>query len=127
VFYDAARVALVPMGFCYPGKRKGGDAPPRRECAPQWHGRVLGVLPMDRLTLLVGTYAQAHYLPEARKLSMTERIRRFGDFLPRFFPLPHPAWRSAIWMKKNPWFEEEVLPVLRAEVRRALSRTAASQ
>jgi uracil-DNA glycosylase len=127
VFYDAARVALVPMGFCYPGKRKGGDAPPRKECAPQWHGRVLGVLPMDRLTLLVGTYAQAHYLPEARKLSMTERIRRFGDFLPRFFPLPHPAWRSAIWMKKNPWFEEEVLPVLRAEVRRALSRTAASQ
>jgi uracil-DNA glycosylase len=125
VFYDPARVALVPMGFCYPGKRKGGDAPPRRECAPQWHGRVLGVLPMDRLTLLVGTYAQAHYLPEARRLSMTERIRRFGDFLPRFYPLPHPAWRSRIWMQKNPWFEEEVLPVLRAEVRGTLSRTVA--
>jgi uracil-DNA glycosylase len=120
-FYDAARVALVPMGFCYPGKRKGGDAPPRKECAPQWHGRVLGVLPIDRLTLLVGTYAQAHYLPEARSLSMTGRIRRFGDFLPRFFPLPHPAWRSRIWMQKNPWFEEDVLPVLRERVRRALS------
>ncbi|HEX9807004.1 MAG TPA: uracil-DNA glycosylase family protein, partial [Alteraurantiacibacter sp.] len=125
VFYDAARVALVPMGFCYPGKRKGGDAPPRKECAPQWHGRVLGVLPMDRLTLLVGTYAQAHYLPEARRLSMTERIRHFRDFLPQFFPLPHPAWRSAIWMQKNPWFEEEVLPALRAEVRGTLSRTVA--
>jgi uracil-DNA glycosylase len=125
VFYDPARVALVPMGFCYPGKRKGGDAPPRKECAPQWHGRVLNALPMDRLTLLVGTYAQAHYLPEARRLSMTERIRRFGEFLPRFFPLPHPAWRSRIWMKKNPWFEEEVLPVLRTQVRSALSRTAA--
>lgn len=124
-FYDEARVALVPMGFCYPGKRKGGDAPPRPECAPHWHEKVLGALPADRLTVLAGAHAQQYYLPEARSLSMTERVRRFREFLPRFFPLPHPAWRSRIWMQKNPWFEADVLPVLRAEVRRALSRTAA--
>ncbi|MBY6218195.1 uracil-DNA glycosylase family protein [Qipengyuania aquimaris] len=114
--YDPSRVALVPMGFCYPGKASGGDMPPRPECAPQWHERVLDVLPEDRLTLLVGTYAQVHYLPQARKLSMTERVRAFHDFLPRFLPLPHPAWRSAIWMKQNPWFEAEVLPVLQEAV-----------
>ncbi|WP_247710143.1 uracil-DNA glycosylase family protein [Qipengyuania xiapuensis] len=114
--YDPSRVALVPMGFCYPGKASGGDMPPRPECAPQWHERVLDFLPEDRLTLLVGTYAQAHYLPQTRKLSMTERVRAFHDFLPRFLPLPHPAWRSAIWMKQNPWFEAKVLPVLREAV-----------
>ena len=114
--YDPARVALVPMGFCYPGKASGGDKPPRPECAPQWHARVLDVLPEDRLTLLVGTFAQAHYLPETAKLPMTERVRRFREFLPRFLPLPHPAWRSAIWMKQNPWFEEDVLPRLRLAV-----------
>ena len=112
--YDPARVALVPMGFCYPGKASGGDKPPRRECAPLWHPRILGLLPPDRLTLLVGTYAQAHYLP--RGMGMTERVRDFGAFLPAFFPLPHPAWRSTIWMRKHPWFEAEVLPVLRHEI-----------
>ena len=110
--YDPAQVALVPMGFCYPGKASGGDKPPRPECAPQWHERVLDTLPEDRLTLLVGTYAQAHYLPEARKLSMTDRVRQFEHFLPRFFPLPHPAWRSTIWMRKHAWFEAAVLPRL---------------
>ena len=114
--YDPAQVALVPMGFCYPGKASGGDKPPRPECAPQWHARVLDLLPDDRLTLLVGTYAQAHYLPAARKLSMTDRVRAFRDYLPRFLPLPHPAWRSTIWMRKNPWFEDEVLPELRRRV-----------
>ena len=118
--YDPARVALVPMGFCYPGKASGGDKPPRPECAPQWHDRVLDLLPSDRLTLLVGTYAQARYLPAARKLSMTERVRQFRGFLPRFFPLPHPAWRSTLWMRQNPWFEAEVLPELRAAVARHL-------
>lgn len=118
--YDPARVALVPMGFCYPGKASGGDKPPRPECAPQWHGRVLDLLPEDRLTLLVGTYAQAHYLPEARKLSMTDRVRGWRSFLPRFFPLPHPAWRSTLWMRQNPWFEAEVLAELRAAVARHL-------
>ena len=114
--YDPARVALVPMGFCYPGKARGGDKPPRKECAPQWHGRVLTELPANRLTLLVGTYAQGYYLPQSRKLSMTERIRRFADFLPGHFPLPHPAWRSVIWMRQNPWFERDVLPELRVRI-----------
>ena len=114
--YDPAKVALVPMGFCYPGKASGGDKPPRRECAPLWHPAILDLLPPDRLTLLVGTYAQARYLPGAKALSMTERVRRFEDYLPRFLPLPHPAWRSTIWMRKNPWFEPEVLPRLRQAV-----------
>jgi uracil-DNA glycosylase len=119
-FYDPAKIALVPMGFCYPGKASGGDKPPRPECAPQWHNRVLATLPEDRLTLLVGTYAQAHYLPETKKLSLTERVRRYADFAP-FLPLPHPAWRSRIWMGKNPWFEEDVLPILRTRVAELLS------
>ena len=112
--YDPTRVALVPMGFCYPGKASGGDKPPRRECAPLWHPRILELLPPNRLTLLVGSYAQAHYLP--RGASMTERVRYFADHLPAFFPLPHPAWRSTIWMRKHPWFEAEVLPALRQAV-----------
>lgn len=111
-FYDAARVALVPMGFCYPGKAKGGDAPPRAECAPQWHGLVQALLPASHLKLLVGTYAQAAYLSETRKLSMTEQVRRFGQDAP-LFALPHPAWRSRLWMQQQPWFETEVLPKLR--------------
>lgn len=114
--YDPSRVALAPMGLCYPGKTSGGDKPPRRECAPLWHARILELLPPDRLTLLVGTYAQAHYLPQARGVSMTERVRRFAEFLPAFFPLPHPAWRSTLWMRRNPWFEVEVLPELRRRV-----------
>ncbi|MBX7495676.1 uracil-DNA glycosylase family protein [Qipengyuania sp. 6B39] len=114
--YDPALVALVPMGFCYPGKASGGDKPPRPECAPQWHERVLDLLPADRLTLLVGTYAQARYLPETRRLSLAERVRRFEEFLPRYLPLPHPAWRSTIWMRRHTWFEAEVLPQLREAV-----------
>ncbi len=119
--YDPAQVALVPMGFCYPGKASGGDRPPRRECAPLWHDRILSLLPPDRLTLLVGTYAQARYLPEARAIAMTERVRRFADYLPTFFPLPHPAWRSTIWLRKHPWFENEVLPVLQRMIAARLS------
>ena len=114
--YDPRQVALVPMGFCYPGKASGGDKPPRPECAPKWHGRVLDVLPEERLTLLVGTYAQAHYLPETRRLALGERVRRFREFLPRFLPLPHPAWRSTLFMRANPWFEAELLPELRQAV-----------
>ena len=116
--YDSAQVALVPMGFCYLGKASGGDKPPRRECAPLWHPRILELLPADRLTLLVGTYAQAYYLP--RGIPMTERVRNFVALLPAFFPLPHPAWRSALWMRNNPWFEADVLPVLRRETARRL-------
>ena len=114
-FYDEARLAQMPMGFCYPGRAAGGDAPPRRECAPTWHDAVLSHLPADRLTLLVGTHAQTRYLPETKGWSMTDRVRAFGDFGNRI-ALPHPAWRSRLWMAKHPWFEAEVLPALRARV-----------
>ncbi|MBD2842217.1 uracil-DNA glycosylase family protein [Erythrobacter sp. KMU-140] len=114
-FYDPDLVAIMPMGFCYPGKAKGGDAPPRKECAPQWHGAIKEHLPADRLTLLVGSYAQAHYLPETRRLSLTERVRRGSEFAP-FLPLPHPSWRVRMWMARNPWFEAEMLPRLRRAV-----------
>lgn len=118
-FYDPAAIALVPMGFCYPGKASGGDAPPRPECAPLWHDRVLDILPPDRLTLLVGNYAQRHYLPATRRWTMTQRVRRAGELVPHV-PLPHPAWRAAVWMKQNPWFEAETLPAVRRSVTRAL-------
>ena len=114
--HDPALVAVVPMGFCYPGKGKSGDLPPRRECAPLWHAKVLARLPADRLTLLVGAHAQNYYLPGARGWSMTERVRHFRKFGPEFFPLPHPSWRSTIFMLRNPWFEAEVVPALRRAV-----------
>ena len=119
-FYDPAKIALVPMGFCYPGTGTSGDLPPRPECAPLWHDRVMAILPQDCLTLLVGSYAQERYLPEAKRLSLTERVRGFAAFGPTFLPLPHPSWRSSGWMKKNPWFEAEVLPELRNVVASAI-------
>jgi len=116
-FYDAARVAIVPMGLCYPGAAaSGGDRPPRRECAPLWHARLLDALRDVRCTLLVGQYAQKHYLRAARKSTLTETVRTFAAYGPRFFPLPHPSWRSVAWMRQNPWFEERVLADLRAAV-----------
>jgi uracil-DNA glycosylase len=120
-FYDAAKVALVPMGFCYPGTGASGDLAPRPECAPLWHERVLALLPPDRLILLVGSYAQARYLPEAKRLSLTERVRSFDSFGAQWLPLPHPSWRSSGWMAKNPWFESDVLPELKTAVRRRLT------
>lgn len=112
-FYDPGKVAMLPMGFCYPGKASGGDLPPRPECAPLWHARALEVLPPDRLTLLIGTYAHARYAPG--KGTLAERVRR-GTGSPDVFVLPHPAWRSVLWMKDNPWFEADILPELRAAV-----------
>lgn len=119
-FYDPTRIALMPMGFCYSGKTSGGDAPPRPECTPLWHHRILALLPEDRLTLLVGAYAQAHYLPQTRRWTMTERVRRAKECAP-FVPLPHPAWRSRLWMAKNPWFETETIPALRLRIAAPLS------
>ena len=119
-FYDPARVALVPMGFCYPGKGNGGDLPPRPECAPLWHSRIMDLLPVKRLTLLVGTYAQQAYLKLPKGATLTETVREFPAHGPNFFPLPHPAWRSVIWIKRNPWFERDVLPALRSRVRASL-------
>ncbi len=121
-FYDPAKVALVPMGFCYPGKAAGSDAPPRPECAPQWHRRILDLLPSDRVTLLVGSFAQLHYLPKDAGRTLVERVRAFERFAPALFPTPHPSWRSVGWQTRNPWFETDLLPRLRAVVRLHVNR-----
>lgn len=121
VFYDKTRVAILPMGLCYPGAGKnGGDKPPRPECAPLWHERLLSHLPDLQMTLLVGQYAQRHYLGAARQDSMTRTVKAFSRYAPQLFPLPHPSWRSLIWMRKHPWFEQVVLPALRRAVRKAV-------
>ena len=120
-FYDESRIAIVPMGFCYPGRdAKGGDLPPRPECAPLWHDRLLPHFRAVSLNLLVGSYAIDHYLKGRKKRTMTETVRAWRAYLPRYFPLPHPSWRNVLWMRQNPWFEAEVLPELRARVRAAL-------
>jgi uracil-DNA glycosylase len=117
-FYDAAKVAIVPMGLCYPGRgRNGGDAPPRPECVPLWRYRLLGAMPALRLTLLVGSYAQNYVLGRG---TMNQRVGNFRSYLPRYFPLPHPSWRSRVWVDQNPWFAAEVLPALRDAVAHAL-------
>lgn len=118
-FYNESRVAIVPMGFCYPGRlQDGGDAPPRPECAALWRKRLLAHMPDLRLTLLVGTYAQIHALGRGK---MTERVMGYRVHLPGVFPLPHPSWRSRHWATKNPWFGTDVLPALRSAVQRALA------
>jgi len=120
-FYDESRVAIVPMGFCYPGvDANGGDRPPRKECAPLWHARVLALLPRVELILLVGNYAQRYYLNDLRRSTMTEIVRAWRDFSPRFIPLPHPSWRNTAWIRRNPWFERELVPALRDCARKLL-------
>ena len=122
IFYDESRIAIVPMGFCYPGvDARGGDRPPRKECAPHWHARFLPLMPKIELTLLVGLYAQAHYLGDRRKESLTDTVRAFRDYGPSFTPLPHPSWRNTGWLKKNPWFEAELLPTLRRRVTKLIA------
>ncbi len=116
-FYDEARIAIVPMGFCYPGRdQRGGDRPPRPECAPLWHPPLRAALPGIELTLLVGSYAQRYYLGKRRKASLSETVRAWRDYLPAFLPLPHPSWRNTAWLKKNPWFEAELVPDLRRRI-----------
>ena len=120
-FYDESRIAIVPMGFCYPGRDpRGGDNPPRPECAPRWHEALLAQLPELKLTLLVGQYAQAHYLKDRRGATLTETVRRFRDYLPGYFPLPHPSWRNTAWRKRQPWFDSDVVPELRRRVKAVL-------
>ena len=117
VFYDESRIAIMPMGFCYPGiDANGGDRPPRKECAPLWHARVLALLPRIELVLLVGGYAQKHYLGDRCAASMTETVRTWRAHAPRFIALPHPSWRNIAWLRRNPWFETELLPDLRSRV-----------
>lgn len=112
IFYDEKQIALIPMGFCYPGKGKSGDLPPRKECAPLWHPSVFEEMAQLELILLVGKYAQDHYL-EAPQKTLTATVENFQEYLPHHFVLPHPSPRNNIWQAKNPWFETEVLPVLR--------------
>ena len=125
-FYDAARIAIVPMGFCFPGlDAKGGDLPPRKECASLWRDQVFALLPRLELMLLVGLYAQRWHLGRACEKSLTDTVRNWRAYRqaeagPAVIPLPHPSWRNTGWLKKNPWFEADVLPYLRAEVSRLL-------
>jgi uracil-DNA glycosylase len=117
-FYDERQIAFLPMGLCYPGRLpNGGDAPPRPECAPLWRPRILPLLTGLRLTLLVGSYAIDGALGRG---AMAERVQNFERYLPRYLPLPHPSWRTSGWEKRNPWFQERLIPALRREVARAL-------
>ena len=119
-FYDVTKIALVPMGFCYPGKGKSGDLPPRPECAPLWHDKVFSGIKNAQLTLLTGQYSQGHYLGDKKSKTLTETVRNFRDHLPKFVTLPHPSPRNRLWLRRNPWFDEEVVPELRKQVKRAL-------
>jgi len=121
-FYDRRRIAILPMGLCYPGvDAQGGDRPPMAICAPTWHPRLRPLLRHVRLTLLVGRYAQRHYLGARRRRSLGETVRDFAAYLPEFFPLPHPSWRNTAWLGRNAWFENELLPLLRERVTTILS------
>ena len=117
-FYHEDRIAIIPMGYCCPGRGKSGDLPPRGECAKLWLDQLLNHLPQVQLTLLVGQYAQCHYLRSRRKSTLTETVRTWRDFKPKFLPLPHPSGRNNAWMHRNPWFEAEVLPALRRRCRK---------
>lgn len=119
-FYDPSAVALLPMDFYYPGKGKSGDLPPRRGFAEKWHPVLLGMMPQVRLTVLVGSYATRRYLELSSSAKLTDVVRNYADYLPRFFPLVHPSPRNQLWMSRNPWFETDVLPRLRSEVASAL-------
>lgn len=119
-FYDERRIAIVPTAFCYPGTGPGGDLPPRSECAPLWHPRLLKQMPNLRVALLIGSYAQAYYLEDRRKPSLTETVRAWRDYQPDCMPLPHPSPRNQSWLKRNPWFAAEVIPRLRGVVREAV-------
>jgi uracil-DNA glycosylase len=116
VFYNPKNFAIMPMGFCYPGKGKSGDLPPRLECAPQWHELMWKEFANVELVILVGMYSQKRYLKENAKHTLTETVASFQDYLPTYFPLPHPSPRNRFWLTKNPWFEEEVLPALKNKI-----------
>ncbi len=122
-FYDKEHIAFAPMGLCFPGHNpRGGDRPPVPQCAPLWHPEIQKHLTSVSLTLLVGSYAQRFYLPHEGTFSLTENVRHWRRFMPRFFPLPHPSWRNNAWLKKNPWFEKEVLPELQKHIHMILFR-----
>ncbi|MBK6265165.1 uracil-DNA glycosylase family protein [Marivirga sp. S37H4] len=121
IFYNTHMISLIPAGFCYPGTGKNGDLPPRKECAPMWHQKLLNEMGQVELIILAGQYAQKHYLNKSAKGNLTATVQNFEEYLPKFFPLPHPSPRNNIWQAKNRWFKAEVLPVLKNEVNRILS------
>lgn len=125
-FYDPTKVAIMPMGFCYPGKGKSGDLPPRKECAPQWHQALLAQLPNIEMTLLIGQYAQNYYLSNSelsgsnlgdKPKTLTETVKNWQRWAPSYVPIPHPSPRNNIWLKKNPWFEQDVIPYIQALIK----------
>jgi len=115
-FYDPDIIALIPMGFCYPGKGKSGDLPPRTECAPLWHAKLLSKMPKAKLTLLIGRYAQEYYLGNEVKSTLTDSVKNFRTYLPKYFLLPHPSPRNNIWQARNKWFALKVLPELKKQI-----------
>lgn len=123
-FYDTSRIAIVPVGLCYPGTVDGADLPPTPQCAPRWQPKFRAALPKVELTLLVGLYAHKYYLGARRKTSLTDTVRAFGEYLPEFFVLPHPSWRNLAWRRRNPWFERSVLPDLRRRVKAIIAPPA---
>jgi uracil-DNA glycosylase len=126
-FYDASRIALIPMGFCYPGRGKSGDLPPKKRCARTWRAPLLDALPQIELTLVIGRYALAWHLPEAKGLTLTEKVRRHADWGGAHLPLPHPSPRNNIWLARNPWFEAEVVPRLKRRVAAVLDPISSKQ
>ncbi|WP_350603607.1 uracil-DNA glycosylase family protein [Pseudoalteromonas sp. SMN1298-MNA-CIBAN-0114] len=121
-FYDANNIAILPMGFCYPGRGKSGDLPPRKECAPAWREQLLAALPNIELTIVLGKYAQAYHLPETKKMPLTELVKSWREYWPNYLVLPHPSPRNNIWLKKNPWFEQDVLPELGKRIATILNK-----
>ena len=122
VFYDETKIAIVPMGFCYPGKGKTGDLPPRTECAPQWHEPLLSKMPHVKLILLIGMYAQKYYLKEKAKKTLTATVDNYLEYLPIYFALPHPSPRNRFFLSKNPWYEKEVVPHLQKTIAEILHK-----
>jgi uracil-DNA glycosylase len=119
-FYDPGLFAIMPMGMCFPGTGKSGDLPPRKECAVAWHNKLFEKMPHIKLTLLIGKYAQAYYLGNGLKENLTETVRHYKEYLPGYLPLPHPSPRNNIWIRKNQWFTDEILPMLKMRVNEIL-------
>ena len=115
-FYNTDNFGIIPMGFCYPGKGKSGDLPPRKECAPKWHPQLLEKMPNVQLVILIGMYAQKYYLKNNSKRTLTETVSSFEEYLPKYFVLPHPSPRHRFWLTKNPWFQKNILPQLKIKV-----------
>ncbi len=119
-FYDSRKIAILPMGFCYPGTGRSGDLPPRPECAVTWRAQLLAHLPNIKLILVIGQYAQDYHLPNSAYSTVTETVKAWKDFWPERLPLPHPSPRNNIWLKRNPWFTTDLLPILREQVKTIL-------